>query len=87
MERTKGSERDQGHDIGLETGLLGPSIGQVDSAQGFTPEARAALVEEVASLKQKLEAKNTELRKIQSDKESLQAKLDEGRERGRSEGG
>ena len=35
---------------------------------------------EVASLKQKLEAKNTELRDIQGDKESLEAKLDEERE-------
>ena len=57
------SQRDQGHDIDLEAGLFRQRLGQEgkqhDAAQGLTPEARAALVEEVASLKQKLEAKNT----------------------------
>ena len=95
MSRLRLSQLVQGHDIDLlETGLLGQSIGQVgrehDAAQGLTPEARAMLEISrltVASLELKLssyvealEAKNTELREIQGDKESLEAKLDEERE-------
>ena len=80
----------QSHDIDLENGLFGHSLGgkQQDDMEAPPSSKISAALEkcklEVASLAEKLssslkalEAKNAELRESQSDKESLKAKLDE----------